>query len=346
MKIAIDVSKLNEMSKKRGIGFYAQHLVEALRKYTDNDIYLVEESEDMSKFALIHYPYFDFFNPTLKVDKNIPTVVTVHDVIPLIFPEHYPPGVRGKVKNFIQKQSLKKVSAIITDSEASRKDISKYLKIDDSKIHVVYLSASEKFKKITTKAVLEKIQEKYKLPKKFVLFTGSTNWNKNLLNMTQAAIASENDIVFVGKAFENRENLGHAELKSFGQFLEKYESHPLVHILGFVSDEDIVSLYNLAEALLLPSFYEGFGLTILEAQSCGVPVITSNNSSMKEVAGDGAILVDPSSIDEIKDQILNIKNDKELRKSLIKKGLENVKRFSWEKAAKETTEVYVKVISK
>jgi len=268
-------------------------------------------------------------------------VVTVHDVTPLVFPKAYPPGVRGQIKNFFQRQQLKKVDAIITDSEASKKDIIKYLKIDSAKIHPVYLAPGEQFKRISN---LGQVKEKFNLPEKFLLFVGSPNWNKNLVNLTQAAVDAGVDIVFAGKAFEKERKLEHIELRPFAQFLEKFEDNPLVHILGFVSDEDIVPLYNSASALMLPSFYEGFGLTILEAQACGVPVITSDVSSMPEVAGDSALMVDPEKVLEIKAAIEKVLGDEKLRKELVKKGEENVKRFSWKKTAEETDKVYQQIL--
>lgn len=339
MKVGIDISKLNSMSSSRGVGYYTKNLYESLKEYTDIEVEIIEKGS-AEKFDLIHYPYFDLFSPTLKADKRTPTVVTIHDVIPLLFPKKYPPGLRGTIKNFHQKLNLKKVKAVMTDSECSKKDIHEKLGIKKEKIEVVYLAASSNFKKISDSKKLGDVKKKYSLPEKFVLYTGSTNWNKNLPNLTKAVLQAGAEVVFVGKAFENRENLGHIELSSFAEFLKMYSDNPKVHILGFIPDEEIAAVYNLAGILAQPSYYEGFGLPILEAQACGVPVITSNVSSMPEVAGKGARFVNPESPDEIKRAIIDILTDKKLRDDLINEGFRNTKRFSWEKTAVETAKIY------
>jgi glycosyltransferase involved in cell wall biosynthesis len=109
--------------------------------------------------------------------------------------------------------------------------------------------------------------------------------------------------------------------------------------IGFVDEDDLPKIYNLADLLLFPSLYEGFGLPILEAQACGCPVLTSNVTSCPEVAGDGAHIVDPYSVDEIRDGILKIIKDNNYKEQLIKKGFENIKRFSWEKSARKILEL-------
>src|SRR5688572_16382289 len=123
MKVGIEISSLHSMSKGRGIGFYTQYLVESLKKYTDTEVVLLETPGQKEKVDLIHYPFFDFFRPTLKVSKDVPVVVTIHDVIPLLFPKHYPPGIKGRINLFRQKQALKKVKSVITDSQTSTNDV-------------------------------------------------------------------------------------------------------------------------------------------------------------------------------------------------------------------------------
>lgn len=235
------------------------------------------------------------------------------------------------------------MKAIITDSKTSTDDVIKVLKIPESKVHTVYLASSGNFKKIPETEIKKHIG-KYNLPEKFLLYTGGVNWNKNLLNQTEAALNSGLDIVYVGGGFQNRDNLNHPELASFKTFIEKYGRHPKIHMLGFVSDEELVSLMNKSYALLFASFYEGFGLPILESQSCATPVITSNNSSMREVAGKGAILVNPENVSEITQAIDSLCNEK-VRDEIISNGLENINNFSWEKTAKETFKIYNEVLN-
>jgi glycosyltransferase involved in cell wall biosynthesis len=344
MKVGIDISSLHTMSKGRGIGFYAQYLVDSLRKYTQVDVIVFEAQEKREKVDLIHYPFFDFFRPTLKIVKDIPTVVTIHDVIPLLFPRHYPAGIKGKINLFRQKQSLKKVKAVITDSDASTKDVIKCFKLSKNVVSTIYLAPANHFKKLPDSETKKTIS-KFNFPDRYILYSGGINWNKNLIVQTKAALETGLDLVFVGNGFQNKDNLNHPELKDFKEFLSRYENNARVHILGFVLDNELVALMNGARALIFASRYEGFGLPILEAQSCGTPVVTSNISSMVEVAGDGAEIVDPNSGDSINMGLNKILENNKYSQEIVKKGFENLKRFSWEKTALQTVKVYQNALS-
>lgn len=337
MTVGFNISPLISGHQRRGMGLYASRLLNALKEIKEVGI---EEFSNMAKIKevdLVHHPFFDFFFTTLPIKKRFPTVVTVGDLTPLLFPAHYPPGIRGYLEQKIQIFSLRRAEAIITFSNSASDDIEKVLKINPRKIFPIYLAAANTFKVIKDSKSLATVKRKYDLPDRFALFVGSTNWNKNLLNLTESSLKSNTKIVFVGQAFNERNNLNHPELSSFVQFLSRYASNPNVSMIGFVEEEDLVKIYNLASMLLLPSFYEGFGLPILEAQACGCAVLTSNLSSMPEVGGKGAVYVDPYSVEDI---IKGIRVIEENRAKLIKAGFENVKRFSWEKCAKETVEVY------
>jgi len=327
MKVGFDVSPLKTGHKTRGIGSYTSNLFKHLKLSPSLEVQEFTNSNEIKNVDVIHIPYFDLFFNTLKINKNIPTVVTIHDVTPLLFPENYPPGIKGKINYWFQKKAIKQVDAIITDSENSKKDIQKFLGIDPSKIFVIFLAQGENFKVLNDKSLLNKIKQKYNLPDIFALFTGNVNWNKNILNTAKACIDAGTAVYFVGKSFESKDNLNHPELKSYSEFLENYSNHPKIHTLGYVSDEDLVGIYNLASVTLLPSFYEGFGITILESQACGTPVITSNISSMPEVGGNGCLYVDPYDHQSIKEAILKILSDNSLKARLIKDGFSNVRKF-------------------
>ncbi len=346
IKVAINSLPLQQGHKTRGIGTYTRNLIKSLKKREDIEIFEFSILSEIKEADLIHYPFFDLFQKTLPLKKILPTIVTVFDTTPIIFPEHYPSGIRGKLNNFFQKRALQKMDAIITISEVSKKDIVKYLGIKKEKIFPIHLAPAPHFKVIKDKGKLEKTAGKYHLPEKFLLYMGGVNWNKNLLNIAEACIKDGVNLVLAGKDFENRENLDHPERKSYKIFLEKFSFNEYIHILGFVLDEDMAAIVNLAEATVLPSFYEGFGLTILESQICGTPVITSNLSAMPEVAGRGALFVDPNSTESIRLAIRKITSDRNLKLRLINFGFENVNKFSWEKTAKQTIEVYKQVINK
>lgn len=343
MRIAFDVSPLNTEHNLRGIGGYTRNLLEGLKNQSGLEILEFTRLSEVDKVDIIHHPYFDLFKHSLSFQKKFPTVVTIHDVTPLKFPGAYPPGIKGYVKNFMQKISLKNVQGVITDSISSKGDIAYFLDFPEEKIRVVYLAVSDHFTMIKDQDKLSKTREKYSLPDEYALYIGSVNWNKNLVNMAYACRDAQIPLVFVGKDFEQRENLNHQELKSYKQFLDIFDKDPLMHIIGYLEQEDLVPCINAAQMVLLPSFYEGFGLPILEAQACGTPVITSNISSMPEVAGDGALLVNPYDVDDIKKNISNLKLDQKLQQQLREKGFKNVKRFSWEKVIKETIDVYKRI---
>src|SRR5688500_16619599 len=129
MKIAVNTLPLKTAHKDRGIGFYTNNLVENLKKDSQIELQEFDSLSEVRDAEVVHYPWFDLFFKTLLVQKSIPTVVTIHDVMPLRFKEHYPIGIRGKINLYLQKRALKKCSAIITDSNASKNDIIKYLKI-------------------------------------------------------------------------------------------------------------------------------------------------------------------------------------------------------------------------
>lgn len=346
MRVGFNTIPLISGHKTRGVGSYTRNLLDALQKRVDIEVVKFTDLKSLKNVDLVHYPFFDLFRPTLPIYNKFPTVVTIHDVIPLTFSKYYPPGVRGTINKWRQKLALLSTQAVIADSSASKKEIEKYLGVPPKKIHPVSLAATPLYHKVKDKTRLQAAKDKFSLPDKFVLYVGNVNWNKNLLNLTQACLDAGVDLVLVGKSFEQKDNLSHPELRSYNEFLQKYSHREKIHILGFVADEDLVAITCLSRALLLPSFAEGFGIPILDAQACGTPVITSRVSSMPEVSRDGALLVDPYKVEDIVRSIRLILDDIKLRDQLIKRGFENVKRFSWQKTADETINVYNLILNK
>jgi len=368
MKIAINISPLKSAHKYRGIGFYTKNLIEALKKYKpENEYIFFTRTANLPENAdLVHYPYFDVFNWTLPLFKKKPTVVTIHDLTPLVFPDNFPRGIKGEIKWRLQKFSLKNASAIITDSENSKKDIIKFAGFLKEKVHVISLSAAKEFRKLEIgncpvkrdPALREKLEitQKYQLPDVFVLYVGDINWNKNILGLIKAfsTIQLSNHLaiklVLVGKAFKNKEL---KETQEIDELINQLGIKDSVLKLGFVSNQDLTAIYNLASVYCQPSFYEGFGLPCLEAMACGTPVIAANIAALKEVCGEAAIYVDPHNADEIASGILKVIKSGGLpagkagsnHQALIEKGLKQAKKFSWKKVAKETVEVYKRAIS-
>ncbi|HUW22045.1 MAG TPA: glycosyltransferase family 1 protein [Candidatus Bathyarchaeia archaeon] len=346
MNIAVDISPLKSGHRYRGIGKYTQKLVDNLQKVDcQNRFFLISDKDRrlISQADLIHYPFFDLFFLTLPVVKRVKTVVTIHDLIPLVFPVQYPPGIRGKIKFGLQKLSLKNTKAVITDSYSSKRDILRFLKIPANKIFIVYLAPDEDFRPLGNKAVLAAIREKYRLPPSFVLYVGDVNYNKNVLGLIKACLEIKMPVVIIGKqAVQSDFNPDHPENQPLALLIKVYGDNKGVIRLGFVPTKDLVAIYNLASVYCQPSFYEGFGLPLLEAMRCGCPVVSSNRSSLPEVCGKAAVLVNPKP-DGLARGLKLVLNDLALRKKLVEKGFRQASNFSWIKTARKTIEIYEKV---
>ncbi len=347
MKILIDISPIRSKSKKRGIGFYTKHLVASLRKYDKANTYqlFIGKEKIPPKTDLVHYPYFDFFYLTLPLVKKTKTIVTVHDATPLVFPKKFPKGIKGLIKYKIQKTSLKRTDAVITDSHCSKRDIVKFLDYPKEKIFVIPLAPSENFKRIKDQSQLEAVRKKYKLPKKFILYVGDANWNKNLLNLTKACRKLKIPLVLVGQTFILKKfNRSHFENQSLVEVQKQIKKHKNIFAPGFVKAKDLVLLYNLATVYCQPSYYEGFGLPVLEAMRCGCPVVCSQTPSLPEVAGDAAYYFNPYSKNSLCKSLKKCLDDKNLARKLSILGEKQAKKFSLRKTALETSRVYQKVL--
>jgi len=271
-------------------------------------------------------------------------VVTVHDLTPLKFAEHYPPGMKGKLRWFAQKSRLKKVDAIITDSQNSKKDIIKIVVCPKNQIHVVYLAPAPSFKKLKIKNLKLKVKQKHHLPDTFVLYVGDINWNKNVPGLVKACEKIDTPLVIVGKqAISKNYDRDHIENRDLVWLQKEARKSKSLFLLGFIPTDSLVAIYNLAAVYCQPSFYEGFGLPVLEAMACGCPVVCSNQGSLPEVGDKAVIYFDPWRQGEMEKTLKKILENKNLRKNLSKKGLLQAKKFSWRKTAQETLNIYDKL---
>lgn len=351
MKVAIDITPIKgdlKGHKVRGVGFYLEYLKRSLLTYySENEYLFFTQGEQLpADIDLVHYPYFEPFFVSLPLIKRYKTLVTVHDLTPLVFPEHFPTGMKGFASWLIQKWNLQHINGVVTDSIASQKDIIKIAKIHKEKISVAYLAAAEEFKVISSSRQ-KLIKEKYNLPEKFVLYVGDVTWNKNLPRLIEAMKQIDIPLVMVGKSLVQKEfdraNPWNSDLVKVNQLTEGERQFIK---LGFVSTDDLVVLYNVATVFVMPSLYEGFGLPILEAMQSGCPVITTKGGSLEEVAGEAAHYVDGFDSHLIAEGILKVYSDKNLQDKLTKKGLEQAKQFSWQKTAECTVAAYQKCIIK
>lgn len=250
---------------------------------------------------------------------GLKTVVTVHDLGSEYLPYMHQLKQRLYL-SIMQKYQLKTATKIIAVSKATKMDLVKRIGIRSDKIEVVHEGYDKKL-----------FKPHYNLkPKTYYLFVGTVQPRKNLERVIKAFSKFDSDekLVIVGQKGWMSEEIY--------KLPEKLRIESRIKFLGYVPEKDLPALYSGAIALVFPSLFEGFGLPILEAQACGCPVITSNLSSMPEVGGKGAIYVNPYSVEGI---IRGIREIGEMRKKLIKAGFENIKRFSWEKCARETLKV-------
>lgn len=282
-----------------------------------------------NKFDLMHPTYY---NPYfLDLIKNKPFVITIHD---LTF-EKYPHLIKyNDYSKDIRKKIFNRASKIIAVSENTKKDIIEYYNIDPEKIEVVYHGNSLKFDRESEVPLI-----KLKIPKEYLLFVGNRKGYKNFNNFIKAA------------ALLIRENKNLNIICAGGDQFKKSEitlfnSLKISKNIKYIKVNDLIlsQIYNNAAAFVFPSFYEGFGLPILEAFACKCPVILSNTSCFPEIAGDAAIYFNPNEVDDIKNKIEMVLNDTNLRKKLIEKGTERINHFSWEKTAIETKMVYESII--
>lgn len=328
----------------RGTGMYTRRLSDALSA-EDHDVKLVEYGSDVAGFDIVHYPYFDLFFRTLPIRKGKPTVVTVHDLIPLKFPSYFPPGIRGAVKWQIQKFSLAGSSAVITDSEASKEDIIKFTRISSSRIFVIPLGVGKEFRVMKDGKAISQTLAKLNLPKRFVLCVGDVNYNKNIDGLLHAfsLLVKKTpalSLILLGSGFV--EPSGPLE-----KLLAKVKERGLadqIHRLGYVDLADLVAVYNAAKVYVQPSHAEGFGLPVLEAMASGTPVAAASRSSIPEIVKDAGVYFNPSDPVEMADTIQNILDTAALRRTLREKGLKRAKLYTWEKAAQQTLDVYKKVL--
>lgn len=353
MNIAINTLPLSTEHRMRGTGVYTKNLIDALSKYEKDHAYsFFTRMEDIpAKTDIVHYPFFDPFFLTLPFFKRFPTLVTVHDLIPLVFPDKFPPGLRGKLKWQIQRLSLSGSSGVITDSQCSKDDIVRLTGRKSSTIHVVPLAPSLQYKHMTNEVTLKQVRQRYHLPDEYVLYIGDVNWNKNVMGLIDAwktayaKIAKSRDckLVLAGSAFTD------TEVRETREILHSIDSMGMSkHVVrpGFVKDEDMAGVYSAASCVVLPSWYEGFGFPVLEAMACGVPVAATNRGSVPEIAGPARVF-DPANTAVFAKSILDMfQLSGASRKDLVRKGFEWVKQFNWQRVARETVAVYEKTLGR
>jgi glycosyltransferase involved in cell wall biosynthesis len=284
------------------------------------------------------YHATNYFVPPTRTARR---VVTIHDLTFVSAPELCSPKIRGVFSKQIRRFA-READAVIACSESTKSDIVRLLEIAPEKVTVVYEAVDEEIAPMDPGDAARRIEEEYGIRGPFVLFVSTLEPRKNVPVLLRAFARAARDLphklVLVGGVGWNAGPI-------FATIRELNLSDRVVHT-GFVSSLGALSaLYSGAAAFVFPTLYEGFGLSILEAMTCGCPVIASNSSSVPEVAGDAALLRDANDVEGIAAALRSVIDDARLRESLIARGHEQARKFSWDRCAKTTLEIYRRLVS-
>ncbi len=363
--IGFDATTLN--GAKTGVGYYTSHLLTHLLAADTEHDYLLLSNRPIDGApggralstrytfpnrtvwmqgvlpALLHAErplLCHFTNSIAPLPTSVPTVITIHDMTLSLFPRLH--QVRKHlVARPIIPLAARRAAAIITVSQSARQDIIRLLHVPADKVHVIYEAAAPHFQPVST-ACAAAIREKYGLPDRIILYVGTIEPRKNLVRLVEAfarlrAAGLPHHLLLVGQPGWHAQPLY--------QRIEALGLHDAVHFTGYVPTDDLVALYNLADVFAFPSLYEGFGLPIVEAMACGVPVVTSRRSSLGEIAGDAALTVDPYAVDELTAALESVLTQPPLAADLRERGLARAASLSWAEAARQTLAVYASVLA-
>ena len=383
MKIGIDARFLTH-PQKGGFKTYTENLIAALACVDEENEYILylDRSPDqktdlpqrpnfshkvLSQFPLVGMPWREQVQLRVQIAKDridllhspcltaplwpdCPLVVTVHDMI-WAFPEKFSNprlwSIRRKLMGWynsaVSKQAIERASAIITVSQAAKESILEHIKLENTRIFVTHEAVKPAFRQVKDSQPINVIRHKYHLPSDFILAIGSPDPRKNISRLVQAYSLLPKDLreKYLLVIVWTHSLLAH----EIADQAERSQLGNNIRFLQSVSDDDLILLYNAASLFAFPSLYEGFGLPPLEAMACGAPVVAANNSSIPEIVGDAAVLLDAQDVNAICNSMNRILTDNSLRTAMINKGIERAASFSWEKCARETLAVYKSVLS-
>ncbi|HWE60097.1 MAG TPA: glycosyltransferase family 1 protein [Chloroflexota bacterium] len=285
----------------------------------------------------------DLIHGTLNVlplARRVPGIVTIHDVAFLRFPERYLPAKRRYLTH-LTRWSARGAHRVIASSENTRRDLVRLLGVREDRVHVIYLGVEDRMRQPVDPAAVARLREQHELPPQFFLYIGTLEPRKNLVRLLGAyqrarKAGVEWPLVLAGAKGWLYEEI-FAQVRALN--LEEYVRFP-----GYVLYDDLPLWYNAAGAFVYPSLYEGFGLPIAEAMACGCPVLTARNSSLPEVAGDAAILVDGEDVEALSQGLMQLAGDGTVRASLAVRGRRQAERFTWQRTAAEVMGVYDEVL--
>jgi glycosyltransferase involved in cell wall biosynthesis len=367
VRIAIDARKLHDY----GIGTYVRNILRELARSDDGHTYvllcrpqdaseleaqspcfetLVEAAGNYSVREQLTVPYdlwrarVDLFHaPHYVVSPCTPRpyVVTIHDCIHLRFPQYLPNRAAHLYARAMMTVAARRATKILTVSHASKEDILHFLGVPSEKVEVIYNGLDQRLAASPTPEDIARVRDRFMLTSPFVLYTGNIKPHKNVDRLIEAyAILRQGGhedvkLLIIGEEISRFPNLR--------RLVHRHQLHGQVRFFGFVPDATLSVLYRLASVFVFPSLYEGFGLPPLEAMAAGVPVVTSNVSSLPEVVGDAALLIDPLDPNAIAAAMARVLDEPALRADLIRRGHERARAFSWTRSVDRIRQVYTEL---
>lgn len=371
MRIAFDGTTLRP--GRTGVGYYtehlARHLAEAAQRTGDELIIVsntaIETAAPLPANARLHVDtrcslrllwlqlfapsalaslrpdVAHFTNSIVPLASRVPMVATIHDMSLTLYPGYHP-WRRSLLNRPLVNLAAARVNAVITVSRSAKRDIVDLYGLAAERVHVVHEAASPAFRPIHDRALLDATRARLGLPERFLLYVGTIEPRKNLPRLFEAFAAARrrgdlpHHLVCVGPYGWGSRDL-HQKLESLGI------AH-VVHFTGYVPFDTLPVIYNLAEIFVFPSLYEGFGLPVVEAMACGLPVVTASTSSLAEIAGDALATIDPLDTDALTHTLLMLATDEPQRRLLADRSLRRSRDFSWSNAAEATLDIYRSVV--
>jgi glycosyltransferase involved in cell wall biosynthesis len=301
-------------------------------------------SENLTGGGVYHSPYHEIPNLVHEA-KSLKRILTVNDLIPVLYPQYF---IKPQLKDFFKAlDSIRPDTWITCISHSTKNDLCNHLKhLDSERVFVTHLAASDNFYPCQDSAEITRVKKRYKIPDSpYILSLSNLEPRKNInqvircfARLVQQEKLEDVSLVLAGKRAWSYD-------KIFAEIEQYQELKGRIIVTGFVDDADLAPLYSGAMMFVYPSLYEGFGLPPLEAMQCGVPVITSNNSSLPEVVSDAGIMVDSLDADALCQSMLDIYCDSSLRESMSEKSIARARLFSWDNCARDTIEIYKKALS-
>ncbi len=307
-----------------------QKRINPSKKYSIRELYSIAADANRLKADIFHSPHY-----TAPFGLKMPCVTTIHDILHIRGKEYFSFPKRMYAQIIIG-HACRSSTAIIVDSEFSKQELLDEFNVNEDQVHVIHLGVSSIYSKNYSEDAVRAFRNKHNLTKQTILYTGSLKPHKNVsilihafANMKQR---SDIQLAFSGESIRQEKHLW--------ELIKKKGITQDVIEIGQCSREELALAYRAAAVVVLPSLYEGFGFSILEAMASGTPAIGARAGSIPEVMGDGGILFDPHSVEELSVALERVLNDTEFQRQLVQRGLQNVARFSWERCAEKTFQIY------